>query len=65
MYVRCWQCSEELDISSSERAIYQKLITYLRLKMCNNTIDDECSFWWRHEDCFVISSIIKDLKEKL
>jgi len=65
MHVRCWQCSEEIDTLSVELDIYDKIINSLRDKMCDNTINDECSFWWIHGDCNLLSQLIKELKCKL
>ena len=66
MNIKCWQCSQELDASSVEKQVYQSLIETLRGKMCNGSIEnnDTCGSY-RHEDCFVIGDLIKDLKEKL
>lgn len=65
MYIRCWQCSEELDSYLVEAEIYGNLIKDLRKRMCDNSIDDKCDLWWRHEDCMAIGNIIQELKEKL
>lgn len=66
MYIKCWQCNEELDVSSIEKQVYQSLIIKLRDKMCSGSVEnnDNCGSY-RHEDCFVIADLIKELKEKL
>ena len=65
MNIKCWQCSEELDASSVEKQVYQSLIETLRGKLCEDAILDDCSLSWRHEDCDIVSVLIKELKEKL
>jgi hypothetical protein len=65
MSIRCWQCSEELDTSSVEREVYNRLIQDIRSRMCLNTTNDECYLWWRHEDCLAYQELIKELKEKI
>lgn len=65
MYVKCWQCGEELDTINSEQVIYQEVIDKLRSMMCDDAVDDHCGLYWRHEDCLVLENIITDLKEKL
>lgn len=65
MYIKCWQCNEELDTSSIEKQVYQSLIENLRAKLCNNAILDDCDLWWKHDDCNIISVLIQELKEKL
>lgn len=65
MSLRCWQCSEELDTSSVERQVYQSVIEHLRGKLCEGAVLDDCDLWWRHEDCHIVSVLIKELKEKL
>lgn len=65
MSIRCWQCSEELDTSSVEREVYNRLIQDIRSKMCLNTVNDYCDLWWRHEDCSALQNVIAELKEKL
>lgn len=65
MNIRCWQCSEELDAASVEKQVYESLIEHLRGKLCKGAILDDCDLSWRHEDCHVISVLIKELKEKL
>lgn len=66
MNIKCWQCKEELDASSVEKQIYQSLIEGLRDRMCSGSVenDDTCSSY-RHENCFVLSDLIHELKGKL
>jgi hypothetical protein len=64
MNIKCWQCSEQLDASSIERQVYQSLIQNLRGRLCEGSINDDCNSF-RHEDCFVISGLIQELKGKL
>jgi hypothetical protein len=33
--------------------------------LCKNSIGDSCDLDWRHEDCRVISELIKYYKEKI
>ena len=54
-----------MDAQAAERQVYASLIHELRDKMCSNTVDDECGLWWKHEDCLVISELIKTIKGKL
>lgn len=65
MYIKCWQCNEELDTSSVEKQIYQSLIEELKFKMCDGSVDGDCDVWWRHDDCRILSVIIEELREKL
>jgi hypothetical protein len=65
MSIRCWQCSEELDTSSVEREVYNRLINDLRSLMCKNTKNDYCDLSWRHESCDILQGLIAELKEKL
>jgi hypothetical protein len=65
MYVKCWQCSEEIDTISVENQIYRNVIGELRGMLCSQAKDDSCFLDWRHEDCRVISELIKHYKEKL
>lgn len=65
MHIRCWQCSEELDTISIEKAIYQELIEDFRSRLCEDSVNDFCSLWWRHEDCLAIGNIIESLKERI
>jgi len=65
MSIRCWQCSEELDTTSVECQVYNRLIQDIRSRMCLNTVNDQCELWWRHEDCAAYQELIKELKEKL
>ena len=65
MYIKCWQCSEELDAHSVEKQVYQSVIEHLRGKLCEGAVLDDCSLWWRHEDCHIVSVLIKELKETL
>jgi hypothetical protein len=65
MSVRCWQCSEELDTSSVEREVYNRLIIDLRSLMCQTSHNDYCDLWWRHESCDTLQGLIAELKEKL
>ena len=64
MHIRCWQCSEDIDASSVEKQVYQLLIEYLRGKLCEGSINDDCGAY-RHEDCFIYSILIQELKDKL
>jgi hypothetical protein len=65
MYVKCWQCSESIDTISVEKQIYSNVINDLRGRLCSQAKDDSCFLDWRHEDCRVISELIKYYKEKL
>lgn len=64
-YIKCWQCSEELDASSIEREVYNRIIKDLRSLMCKNTTNDYCDLWWRHESCDLLQGLIAELKEKI
>lgn len=64
MYVKCWQCFEEIDTLSVEKRVYESVINYMRGFLCDNAKDDECDLWWRHEDCHVVSVMINEFKEK-
>ena len=63
MSIKCWRCREELDTSSVERQVYQSLITSLRGRMCEGSAGSDTCASYRHEDCFVLSDLIKELKE--
>jgi hypothetical protein len=65
MYVKCWQCSESIDTISVEKQVYINVINDLRGMLCSQAKDDTCFLDWRHEDCRVISALIKYYKEKI
>ncbi len=65
MYIKCWQCSEEIDTISVEKQIYRTIVNDLRGMLCEQASDDSCFLDWRHEDCRVISELIKYYKEKI
>jgi hypothetical protein len=65
MYVKCWQCSEQIDTISVEKQIYINIISELRGMLCSQAVDDSCYLDWRHEDCRIISELIQKYKEKI
>jgi coenzyme F420-reducing hydrogenase delta subunit len=65
MYVKCWNCSTEIDTLSVEQVIYEQMIESLRGLMCSGSVNDYCDLWWRHEGCDYVQGIIAELKEKL
>jgi hypothetical protein len=65
MYVKCWQCSESIDTISVEKQVYSNVINDLRGMLCKSSMGDSCDLDWRHEDCRVISALIKHYKEKI
>lgn len=65
MYVKCWQCSESIDTISVEEQVYSNVINDLRGMLCKSSKGDSCDLDWRHEDCRIISALIKHYKEKI
>lgn len=64
MYIKCWQCFQELDTISIEKQVYRNVIDELRKFLCENSIDDNCDFV-RHEDCRAVSVLINIFKERI
>lgn len=64
MYVRCWQCSEEIDTISIEKQIYRNIIRELQGFLCEGAENDNCDSY-DHEDCRVISILIQEYKGKI
>lgn len=62
MYVKCWQCGEQLEASSIEKQVYKTIVNDLRKMLCDNAKDDVCDIWWRHEDCHVVGNLIEQYK---
>ena len=62
MYVKCWQCNEELDTSSVEQQVYKRIVSGLRQMLCPDAKNDVCDMWWRHEECHMASILIEKYK---
>lgn len=66
MYVKCWQCGEQIDTTSSEKYVYRNVIRQLEGMLCawaqenKNNCDS-----YDHDDCRVLQVLIQEYKGRL
>lgn len=65
MHVKCWSCNNEIDTISIEHQTINSIMELCISQMCEETRDNKCPLWWKHDDCNTYMYIINELEDKL